>query len=167
MKALRKAQPIVVLLLLVLALASAPPAAASQPPRSPFPTADTDYPASVCGFPVHLHVVHNNEYYKDFGGDPDLSLVSGRNVIALTNTNTGKTVTINASGPGKLYLYNDGSMQADAGGNNLFDLSSGHFTQYPRLLVSSGRVHISWDAGGTVVSFSLQGIARDTCAALG
>src|SRR5579884_1453208 len=72
-----------------------------------------DLSAAYCGFPIHVAIVSNNEYYIHLTTLPNGTLiarVTGSVVETFTNEETGKSVTVNVSGPGTTTYYPDGSI---------------------------------------------------------
>ena len=85
-------------------LALAAPVAAARPDR--FFSGDLeDFTLDgVCAAPVLLHVTVNREYYTvttDRTGAEAFTLVSGTLFVTVTNLDTGASVDLNASGPGR------------------------------------------------------------------
>src|SRR5689334_5363427 len=74
----------------------------NDPHRQFLPTAPFDVPTAVCGFPIHVEIPVNREYGTFSTGSDGSTIVkvAGSFVETLTNETTGKTITVNASGPG-------------------------------------------------------------------
>ena len=56
-------------------------------------------------FPVSFHVLENNEYTIDFFDDQGIkvrTIIQGRVVLEITNTDTGVSIVRNVSGPGTI-----------------------------------------------------------------
>ncbi len=92
---------------LLLALAASP-ALAAKPDRQfiggPF---EFVLSSEICGFDVMLSSTTNNEYdttFFDHSGEPVREIISGKLFITLTNVDTGKSIDVNASGPGHFDL---------------------------------------------------------------
>ena len=86
----------------VALVAAAPVAANNDPHRIYLAAAPFDVPATVCGFAVHVEPLVDREYAK-VTTNPDGSTsykITGAAFLNLTNTTTGKTITLNISGPG-------------------------------------------------------------------
>jgi hypothetical protein len=164
------------LVLLTLALSAAlfvPAASANNDPHRMFlAAAPFDLPANYCGFPVHFEYPVNKEY-ATVSMAPDGSTifkVTGSLFITLTNTETGKTITVNASGPGTSTFSADGTrLDFDGGGLTLFFATN--LTQFglpSNLLLSSGPNQASVDlVTGTVITMpTVPHVLLDVCAAL-
>jgi len=129
--------------------------------------------AIYCGFPVRLDFPVNNEY-QTVSTAPDGSTVftiTGHLTVSATNQVTGKTVTVNASGPGSLTISPDGSTGV-FDNRGLFFLFAPNATQFgfpSNIVVTSG-------AWSFVSDFATNNIIRltsgqphvlsDVCAAL-
>src|SRR5262249_53723160 len=95
----------------VALVAAAPVAANNDPHRIYLAAAPFDVPATVCGFAVHVDPLVDREYAK-VTTNPDGSTsykITGTSVDNLTNSTTGKTITVNASGPGTSTFSADGT----------------------------------------------------------
>jgi hypothetical protein len=151
------------------------PASASannDPHRIYLAAAPFDFPASFCGFPVHVEFPVNKEYAKVSTG-PDGSTIykiTGSLFVSLTNTVTGKTSTVNVSGPGTVTFSPDGTTATyDITGLSL--LYGPNVTQlgFPsNIVLTSGPLQATVDlTTGAVTSMARKPHARlDVCAAL-
>src|SRR4051794_30485302 len=132
----------------VLAAAIVPTAAAVPPAREPVPSpVDEIIPAGLkCSFPLGVQLLTNREKSLTFANGSQL--VTGTLKLRLTNADTGESLDVNASGPGRLTVDGDllhvkqlgGSLQiigvAEAGGPGAIftnghvvydiDLTTGH-----------------------------------------
>src|SRR5262245_38023497 len=73
---------------------------------------------AFCGFRVHVTFPQNKEYAKTTQ-NPDGSVtvkVTGRFVAKVKRIGTNDSVTVNASGPGMITFFPDGSAVADLTG---------------------------------------------------
>lgn len=82
-------------------------AVADAPDRVPIPTADLSFDVGPCPIPfsVSFHVLENNEYTIDFFDDQGIkvrTIIQGRVVLEITNTDTGVSIVRNVSGPGTI-----------------------------------------------------------------
>lgn len=140
--------------LLLLALA---PVAAGKPDRA-FAPSPTDVTLSgYCGFDVRVQVVANNEYtttFYDRDGNVTRTHIAGRFVVLLTNVATGKTMQLQASGPG--------SFIADATGLTLEARGTWFFFFAGELFVTSGHSVLRVDAAGETI-VDLRGRTLDVC----
>jgi hypothetical protein len=78
-----------------------------------------------CSFDVQLTVVVNREYQTVFPVAPDGSqkvLITGSLFVQLTNLATNKTLVVNASGPGYVTVFPDGSVTFKGEGLSLIFL---------------------------------------------
>jgi hypothetical protein len=123
-----------------------------------------------CAFPVDLTTV-SNEYIVKSSTAPDgtyTQRVTGRFVGTLKNDVSGKTVTLNISGPGTFTLYPDGSATNDSQGRTLLTLDpvGQADTGLPGIFLTTGKNVTTFDSNGEVTSFSSKGPIIDECAAL-
>jgi hypothetical protein len=131
----------------------------------------SDLPASYCGFPVHVGVVADNEYYIHQTQEPDGSvvlLVTGKLFMGVENTTTGRTIEVNASGPGRDVFYPDGSISAERTGSFSHWATPAQQAQFglPGLFPATGLATATLDTSGTITSFHSNGKVTDLCAAL-
>jgi hypothetical protein len=124
---------------------------------APFPDATGQFCAD---FPVRVHVTENKEFAHIFSSGA--VVITGTFKVEVTNLETGKTIAVNASGPGKI----------DADGTALTALGrligfgeAGFFGpgSPAQLFVHSGKLLISL-VDGTILSET--GHRVDLCAAL-
>jgi hypothetical protein len=144
---------------------------ANASPRIPVENQPFDIPAQYCGFPIHVGVLDDNEYYVHSTNNPDGSStlrVTGRLINSLTNENTGKTITYDNSGPGWITLYPDGSDHADVQGHSfgLASPASQLALGVPGLFLTTGHAIATYDASGDLSSLSIAGQLTDGCALL-
>jgi hypothetical protein len=140
--------------------------------RSFAPVTPFDLPAGFCSFPVHFDFPVNKEY-QTVSTLPDgstLSKFTGSQRATVTNQVTGKTVTVNDSGPGSLIVSTDGTAgTVDFQGLTL--LYAMNATQYgfpSNVVVTSGRLSITIDfMSSSITSVTRQPhVLTDVCAAL-
>ncbi|MDP9235386.1 MAG: hypothetical protein M3P01_12685 [Actinomycetota bacterium] len=160
------------LLLGLTGLVTAPPALANNDPHRVFlPAGPVDLPVGFCSFPTHLDVVANKEYGKITTLPDGTTIIeeTGTFKLRATNVTTGKTVLLNASGPGTITIYPDGSVTVDGTGHWLiFNLSAAAASfGFPGVMLTSGQIHETLDPTGTPTALSVTGRATDVCAALG
>jgi len=131
-------------------LMTASPALARGPNWQVFPAPPFTLPATYCGFDVEAAAVADKEFVTilQTSDGSTTFLVTGQLTGSFTNLETGKTVTLNGSGPAKITVNPDG-----------FGL--------PTVSVTAGALTESLAPDGTVTSASLQGqVLVDICAAL-
>jgi hypothetical protein len=130
---------LLVLLVLMTAGAAiaAPGANADQPTITPAPS--TDFVDTSCGFPVSVHFVVNNETAKTFTNGT--TIVTGPLFAELTGP-TGKSITLNSSGPGTI---------AVSGGSVMITI---HGVAFGELLTPNGPVLVQTAGTVSVVSLS-------------
>jgi hypothetical protein len=112
----------------------------------------------VCPFPVAIHVDINKEFSKEHQNG--VTIITGRLVVTITNTETGQSVTYNISGP--VHITSQDGLETDVflGRSLLFNPDIG-------MLVTSGRAVTTFDpATGEFTLVSFQGHAEDVCATL-
>jgi hypothetical protein len=128
-------------------------------------------PALFCGFPIQVAPVANKEYTKVLK-TPDGSmtfLTTGALKISYTNLATGKTITVNRSGPGTTTVFADGSEFSVAKGPGGLILAPPDATRFglPAVSVLAGALTIAVDPAGTITSLSFHGhVLVNVCAAL-
>src|SRR5262245_18081002 len=129
-------------------------------------------PAAFCGFEIGLTFPVFREYSKILKASDGtmIILTTGSDFVQATNLSTGKTLPAqNISGPSKVTTFPDGSVTVTATGVSGIVLSPADAQRFgmPAVGVTAGQQTFSFDADGTLVSFSLQGhVVVDTCAAL-
>ena len=128
-------------------------------------------PAGACGFRVRVNPVASKEFIKVLKA-PDGSMMflgTGTLKVSYTNLSTGKTITVNRSGPAKDTIHPDGSVTFAARGHFAIFLSHANAQRFglPTVSVTAGRATLSLDANGALTSVSLRGhVLVDVCAAL-
>ena len=146
---------------LVAAALLAPGAAADKPVREFLPLADAT--GQFCeDFQVRVHATDNKEYITVFSSGA--MLITGVLKVEVTNLETGKTIALNISGPGKFSA--DGSTLTGGGPWLLFG-EAGE-------LGPGSDAGVTYIAGRTTLTFGPAGIetietlghTEDICAAL-
>jgi hypothetical protein len=159
------------LVLVPAALAVGPALANNDPHRVFLPSGPVDLPAGFCSFPTHYDVVANKEYGKFTTlADGTVRLKeTGKLKLRATNTDTGESILLNASGPGTLLFFPDGSFTIHGTGHWLiFNLATDAARfGLPAVLLSSGHINETIDSSGALAALSVTGRAKDVCAALG
>jgi hypothetical protein len=142
--------------------------ARGKPTKSPVLAGPFEIPAGVaCSFGVFGgEPIVNRLVVKTFPPEPNgdiVQLQTGAFVFPLTNTSTGKSITVNTSGPGRFTIHPDGSATLEAQGRWLL----GFIENAPlALFISSGRVVIDIAQDGTLTLMSRSGHQEDVCALL-
>jgi hypothetical protein len=154
---------------LVLLLCGIVPSAVAQPEREDVPLAAFTL-EDICAFDVFIEPLTNREIQTTFfdrAGEPRLFLVTGALKLRLTNVDTGKSIDVNAPGPGRFIPQDDGLTQVTEGPWVLF-FPAGTFPGTPdaQLLFVRGRTVTEFDAAGNPTLISLRGYVEDLCAAL-
>jgi hypothetical protein len=143
-----------------------------SPHRVPVNNVPFDLPATLCGFPIHVGIVADKEYFTHQETLADGTLiqqVNGKVVVSFTNTNTGKTIVENLSGPGVFYTYPDGSFLSDVTGLNAsyFGPIGQANTGEPGFVLTSGHLVVHYSGvTGAADSFALSGKQTNGCALL-
>jgi len=149
-----------------------PAAANSDPHRTYEPLAPIDLPTGYCAFPVHLDWVANKEYASVtvFADGSTAFVTTGALIAEATNVVTGKTVKVNASGPGTITVSADGSaLTYDVQGLLILPASNLTALGFPsNLVVTSGPARFVQASGlGPIVSMdATPHLLYDVCAAL-
>jgi hypothetical protein len=131
-------------------------ATAAQPQREPLLFEDFTI-EGVCGFPVLFEATANKEYITFF--EDGRVQVNGKFKVVLTNTLTGTSLGLNASGPALLApveRYRGRSIVL------LFSFDAGG----PGMVLTTGRVDILRAEDGSIVGMETHGSTVDVCAAL-
>jgi hypothetical protein len=165
------------LLLGVATMALALAAVASGSPgngavRVPVGNTPFDLSPDICGFPIHVGVVADKEYFihdTTLADGTEILRVTGKLVLSFTNEDTGKTIVDNASGPGTATFFPDGSAVIDSHGHTVVTLGPADqaTTGEPGLVFSSGHLVATFGPTGSVQSFTLSGTQTNGCALLG
>ena len=155
--------------ILVAAIAALAPApvAADQPVREGLPAGPFTLDASICGFPVDVTFPTNKEFTTTFANGKQI--ITGSLFATLTNPLTGRSTTINISGPGSIVPNGDGTTTFTLSGRSLIFLSPNQVTPgSPGLLIlTSGPVVFQLDQNGNITSYRITSAkARDMCAVL-
>jgi hypothetical protein len=128
-------------------------------------------PADFCGFQIGVSFPVDKEYFKVLkAADGSMTLlVTGSLTLSNTNLSTGKIITANISGPGKITFLPDGSVITEETGRAVYALVPADAQRFgvPPVGLTAGPLTTSVDADGNLTSFSLQGhVLVDVCAAL-
>ena len=144
----------------------------NDPHRVFLPSAPIDFPSAFCGFPVHEEATVNKEYGK-VSTAPDGSTIivlTGSLVATFTNTQTGKSIAVNVSGPGTQTVSADGAtLTSDGRGlSGVFGTNLTLFGFPSNIVVTSGPINWTLDLTTFTVT-SVTGhphVLVDVCAAL-
>jgi hypothetical protein len=139
--------------------------------RVPVGNQPFDLDPADCGFPIHVDVVRDNEYFIHITTLADGTVVlqaTGSLVLRFTNTDTGTSIVENVGGPGTLTFGADGSFSFDGQGHSavFLDPASQATTGEPGVLFTTGHVNFLFDPNGVIQSFSASGGQTDGCALL-
>ena len=155
-----------ILVVAIAALAPAP-AAADQPLREGLPGGPETLDASICGFPVDVTLPTNREFVTTFTNGKQI--VTGSLFATLTNDQTGRSTTVNISGPAIFVRHSDGTLTATFSGRSLIFLAPNEVAPgSPALLdLTSGRVVFQVDQAGNIASYDIRSArVQDLCAVL-
>ncbi|HEY8200188.1 MAG TPA: hypothetical protein VII47_02440 [Actinomycetota bacterium] len=118
-------------------------------------------------FPVSFHVLENNEYTIDFFDDQGIkvrTIIQGRVVLEITNTDTGVSIVRNVSGPGTI-TYAD-QMFVGRGSQLFFFFPDELGPGTPgSMFINRGRVVEYLGEPRKIISQT--GVQEDLCATLG
>jgi hypothetical protein len=130
--------------ILVAALVVPAAALAAKPTRDPVPAPPTFTISGSCSFDVQVDVVRNQEFITGFSSGK--TIVAGQLFLKLTNLSSGKSVTLNISGPG----INDVSVPST------FNLSGTSLIWWPGapILLTRGPIALTIDSSGNVTGFT-------------
>jgi hypothetical protein len=152
-----------------VALVIASSATADKPIKEPATAQPLTFQGAtaVCAFPVQATYSAFNNFsitHLDKSGGVRWIGGAGRIVELLTNLTNGKSVAINASGPGKLTFNDDGSATLDGGGPWLVGYFAGDNPSLA-LLLYQGHIVLHISADGTLSLVSYVGAPpQDVCA---
>jgi len=143
--------------------------APGKPTLSPLPAGPFELEAGlVCTFGILGEVPVNNQVVKTFPPEPNgdiVQLATGAFVTRLTNASTGKSITVNVSGPGRFTVHPDGSATLEAWGRwNMFIIDDANLGT--KAIINSGHVVLSIAPDGTQLIVSQSGHEEDVCALL-
>jgi hypothetical protein len=126
-RALRQTLAITAAFALVLALAG--PAAAAKPERVAVPAEDFVI-SGFCHFDVLVETLHSktfNTTFFDRDGNVTRDLGTGRLVVRMTNVDTGRSIELNISGPGR-FVDGPAGLTVDTHGNWMLFIDGQLFT---------------------------------------
>ena len=130
----------------------------------PFPEEGVLLPGGVfCDVDVLVEAIKNTEKALTFPADDDgniLQIVTGQLWISATNLETDATVVLNISGPYKVLIRPDGTVEITFFGRSVP-------VQAPGFIVTSGRVVYVIHPDGSTEILSQRGGSTDVCALLG
>ena len=158
--------------ILVLMRSPSLAAADGKPTRVPLPDSFSklDLPAgSACSFHLRGEPVVNREFATTFPADSSgdvRELVTGRLVEGLSNVDTGMSIVVDISGPGRFVFHPDGSVTWDPNGRWLLFLSPRDVPAGPTAYINSGHIRVEITPTGQKVLVSRSWTQLDVCAAL-
>lgn len=155
---------LLLLSMVFVALAAAPLATADKPMREIIPAPDDITITDQCAFPVlgHIEGSEIDTTFTDKAGNPVKLLgVFPGNTLTFTNLDTGKSITLGATGSFQLRLNPDGSASAMVTGLGVW--LGNPVTGEPGLWYQSGRVSATLDAEGNAISVSSTGNLVNLC----
>jgi hypothetical protein len=160
-----------ILALCAAALTASPALAGRGPKWHLLPARPFTFDPRYCGFQVGVTLPAHHEYTKILkAADGSMTtLTTGALTATFTNLRTGKAITENLSGPGKVTVAPDGSATiSEKGHNGLFFLpADAQRFGLPTLTVTTGPVTETVASDGAITSLSRHGhILVDICAAL-
>lgn len=153
--------PVVVTVLLIPGVSRADP-----PTREALPQSDITIEDS-CSFDVDLHIVRNDEFITTFADGRQL--ITGALVVSLSNVDTGKTITLDISGPVFVIPHEDGSDTVTLSGRSLVFFAAGALGPGTAgaLELTSGPAVLEFDANGSMTSYTKASAAAvDLCPVL-
>jgi len=148
------------------------PASARGPKWEFQPVAPFTLSQAFCAFRVHVTFPNNKEYSKTTqNADGSVTVkITGRFDAKLKRVGTNASVTVNASGPGQITFFPDGSFVGDLKGHTLAFFTRADVSRLglpAAVFLWAGPFGESLDANGTISSITLKGhLLVDVCAAL-
>jgi hypothetical protein len=135
----------------VAVLAVAPAAIGDRPLRQGLPNEPFTVDASVCGFAVDVTFPKQNTFITTFKNGK--TIITGMLFATLTNEDSGKSITINVSGPGMIATEQAGITTFTLSGRSLLAFLAGQVPGQPAMLIlTSGPVTLTFDQNGNIVS---------------
>jgi hypothetical protein len=171
MKVLRYGSPVALVALtmaVLTALAVAPTAIAAKPTREIIPAPQDRLINDQCTFPVlgHIEGSEIDTTFTDRAGNPVKLLgVFPGNTLTLTNLDTGRSITLGATGSFHLRVEPDGSGSAMVTGQGAWP-DGNPITGEPGIWYQSGRVSTTFDAEGNTTSLRSTGTLVNLCTQL-
>jgi hypothetical protein len=152
----------IALLLTLPALLLAAPSAQAAPPTHQKEVIDDTSVDQSCGFPIQIHntgfIITIQWVTPD--GTIRTFVAAPQAKATLTNLSTGKTITVNLSGPAHITDNPDGSLTFV--GTGLWGWGHNPNTEEPGQFLTAGRFVFSIDAAGNE-SFQRTGQLTDLC----
>jgi hypothetical protein len=148
----------------LVALAVVPAATANKPTREIIPAPDDRVISDQCTFPVlgHIEGSEIDTTFTDKAGNPVKLLgVFPGNTLTLTNLDTGKSITLGATGSFHR-VKPDGSGSAMVTGLGAWP-DGNPITGEPGIWYQSGRVSATFDAEGNTTSIKSTGKLVNLC----
>jgi hypothetical protein len=148
----------------LVALAVVPVATANKPVREIIPAPDDRVITGECIFPVlgHIEGSEIDTTFTDKAGNPvKLIGVFPGNTLTLTNLDTGKLITVGATGSFQLRVEPDGSGSGMVTGEGAW--LGNPITGEPGIWYQSGRVSATFDAEGNTTSIKSTGKLVNLC----
>jgi hypothetical protein len=149
----------------LIGLAVVPAATANKPLREIFPAPADRVITGQCTFPVlgHIEGSEIDTTFTDKAGNPvKLIGVFPGNTVTLTNLNTGRSITLGATGSFQLRVAPDGSGSAMVTGLGAWP-DGNPITGEPGIWYQSGRVSVTFDAEGNTTSLKSTGKLVNLC----
>jgi hypothetical protein len=149
----------------LVALAVVPVATANKPTREIIPAPDDRVITGECTFPVLGHIEGNeiDTTFTDKAGNPvKLVGVFPGNTLTLTNLDTGKSITLGATGSFQLRVEPDGSGSGMVTGQGAWP-DGNPITGELGIWYQSGRVSATFDAEGNTTSIKSTGKLVNLC----
>jgi hypothetical protein len=137
-------------------MAGVPSASADGPTKIPLPVPNPQTLTGSCTFAVLDEILTNGETGIFFA---TYIIVTGPLKVRLTNMASGTSLTLNISGPAKVYPHPDGTTTVIGRGAGLIP-SPGH------LWYARGNSVVAVSADGTQILVSTDGTVVDLCGAL-
>ena len=152
----------------LVTLAVVPAATANKPTREIIPAPDDRVITGQCTFPVlgHIEGSEIDTTFTDKAGNPVKLLgVFPGNTLTLTNLDTGRSITLGATGSFQLRAQPDGSGSAMVTGLGAWP-DGNPITGEPGIWYQSGRVSATFDAEGNTTSIKSTGKLVNLCTQL-
>jgi hypothetical protein len=149
----------------VIALVLPMVGSADRPTREFLPLEDYTIEGQ-CPFDVDVDVLAIKEYAMTFSDGR--TTITGKVFLRVTNADTGKSIEVNASGPGTITTGENGAVTFEIEGRALIGFDPGTFGPgSPGLLeITTGLVVITFDENGNTTYTKTSAATEDVCAIL-
>ena len=152
----------------LIALAAVPTVTAAPPAREIIPYQPDHTVLDQCAFPVLWHIDGteiDTTFFDRSGNVVKLHGTFPGNTLTLTNLETGRSLTLGATGAYHQQINHDGSGSAMVTGHGAWH-DGNPLTGEAGIWYQTGRVSTTWDAAGNTTSLTNSGSLVNLCSEL-